>query len=176
MTPLEFIQVRAYAKLHGLFMGLLWIASFACFVEAQQEPGFSMLFDVTLFMIPVAGHYSVCFFRDKVLGGTISFRRAFLFLMMIFFYATLLLALSQWAYFQFLDNGTVFSSMISKVNDPQFAELIKAYGMTKDEVLSQLRSLSEVRPIDFAFSFMWLTIGISVVMSWMLALFAKRTM
>ena len=48
-------------------------------------------------------------FRDNVLEGVISFSRALLYSMLVYFYAALLMAAAQFVYFQFIDNGFMLS-------------------------------------------------------------------
>ena len=174
MTPHELIQLKAFARQYGLFMGLFWIASFACFI-CQTTPFITFLFDITIFLIPVVAAFFLRNYRDNILGGRISLLRGFVFLMMIFFYATLILAIGQWAYFEYLDNGRLITTITNRLNDPEFVTAIGKMGMKKEEMLTGIRSIGDVRPIDFAFSFMWMNIVVGAVISWVTALMMRRT-
>lgn len=156
-------------------MGLVWIAGFACFVGSFAEPFLSFVFNFIIILIPFLTASFARHYRDRVLDGTLSFRRAYGYSLFIFFYATLLLAIAQWAYLEFLDNGRLLGNMTRTVNSPEFAPVLEAYQMTKDEVLAQLTIFSETRPIDFAFTFMWMNILLGLVLSFVIALFTKRT-
>lgn len=171
----EYIQLKAYSRQYGAVMGLIWIASFACFVGSVKEPMMSFAFDLSIMMIPFFAYTFVRMYRDGVIGGVISFRRAFGFSMFIFFYATLILAFGQWAYFQYLDGGMLVGHTLKMISQPEFEEVFKANGISKEQLTTQLESLSEVRPIDFALAFMWMNIMAGMVISWFVALFAKRT-
>ena len=175
LTKPEYIQLKAYARLQGTIMGLLWIASFACFIGSISEPALSFFFNFTIIFIPFLAASFVRYYRDRVLGGTLSFRRAYSYSLLIFFYATLLLAIAQWAYFEFLDQGRMLGSMARTISTPEFAPVLEAYKIPKEEVLAQLDILSETRPIDFAFTFMWMNIFFGVILSWFIALFTKRS-
>ncbi|MCM1078010.1 MAG: DUF4199 domain-containing protein [Bacteroidales bacterium] len=175
MTRQEYIQLKAYARQQGTAMGLLWIASFACFVGSISEPYLSFFFNFTIILIPFLAASFVRYYRDRILGGILSFRRAYCYSLLLFFYATLLLAIVQWGYFEFLDNGRMLGSMVTTVNSPEFVPALEAYNVSKEEVLEQLNILSETRPIDFAFTFMWMNIFFGAVLSWFIALFTKRS-
>ncbi len=171
----EYIQLKAYARQYGAFMGLIWILSFACFVGSVKEPMLSFAFDFSIILIPFLAGFFVRQYRDGVVGGFISFRRAFGFSMFIFFYATLLLAIAQWAYFQYLDGGMIVGNMMKIISTPEYEEVFKANQIDKAQLQAQLQQLAESRPIDFALAFMWLNIFAGIVISWIVALFAKRS-
>lgn len=135
LTKPEYIQLKAYARLHGTIMGLLWIAGFACFVGSISEPVLSFFFNFTIIFIPFLAASFVRYYRDRVLGGMLSFRRAYCYSLLIFFYATLLLAIAQWAYFEFLDQGRMLGSMTRMISTPEFAPVLEAYKVSKEEVL-----------------------------------------
>ena len=174
LTRQEYIQLKAYARQHGAVMGLLWIASFACFIGSISEPYMPLLFNFTIILIPFLASFFVKYYRERVAGGILSFWRAYCYSLLIFFYATLLLAIAQWAYFEFLDHGRMLGSMVTTVNAPEFAPVLEAYKISREEMLEQLDILSETRPIDFVFTFMWMNIIIGLILSWFIALFTKR--
>lgn len=175
ITSQQFIQFKAFARQDGALMGALWVLSFGCFVLSQSQPYMSLLFDLTLVCIPYAAATQVSRYRDMVLDGTISFRRAFYYALLIFFYATLILAIGQWAYFEFIDKGRMVTGMMATINSDDFKPVLEAYKMTREEVSQQMQILTETRPIDFALTFMSVNIILSFVMAWIVALFTKRT-
>ena len=171
----EYIQLKAFARQYGAMMGLFWVLSFACFVGSTREPMLSFAFDFSIALVPFLAHFFVRQYRDGVIGGCISFRRAVGFSVFIFFYATLILAIAQWIYFQYLDGGMLVGHMMKIINTPEFEEALKANQLDKKQITDQLELLSETRPIDFALAFMWMNIFAGVVISWIVALFTKRT-
>ena len=38
MTTQEYIQLRAFARVDGTYVGILWIASFACYLGGLSSP------------------------------------------------------------------------------------------------------------------------------------------
>lgn len=171
----EYIQFKAYARQYGAMMGLVWVLSFACFVGGVKWPMLSFGFQISIMMIPFLASFFVRAYRDGVLNGLISFRRAFGFSLFIFFYAMLILAICQWAYFQYLDGGLIMGNMMKLVTTPEYEEMLKQMQIDKELMKQQIESLAEVRPIDFALSFMWMNTFAGVVISWLVALFTKRS-
>ena len=171
----EYIQLKAYAREYGAFMGLLWIASFACFLGSVVEPSLSFAFDFTIVLIPFMAHFFVKLYRDRIVNGVISFKRAFGFSIFIFLYATLILAIAQWAYFSYMDNGRLVATLITMVSSAEFKPVLEAYKVTEQEMKQNLELLAETRPIDFAMTFMGVNMFAGMIISWVVALFAKRT-
>ena len=86
MTPLEYKQLKAYARQDGFFLFLLWTASFASYVYGLTNQMMAMLAIVLAVMTPffVAGRLRK--FRDEGREGIISFRRSYAYTIFVFFY------------------------------------------------------------------------------------------
>ena len=51
-------------------------------------------------------------YRDKICGGSIQFSHAMLFTIFMYMFASLLVAVAHYAYFQFIDHGFIINSYI----------------------------------------------------------------
>lgn len=169
MIKLEnFIQLKAFARQDALMLSLLWTASFACVTLVNAGALGNLLALATPFFIA----WQLSRFRDRVLGGAISLRRAFAYGVYTFFYASLVFALVQFAYFRFLDNGA-FASLITesmRVLTPAYEQ----YGIPKAEIAQQISIVSMLTPIQWAFLFMMQNIFIGAVASLPIALVCMR--
>ena len=56
------------------------------------------------------GYYYVRMYRDKICGGSIQFSHAVLFTIFLYMFASLLVAVAHYIYFQFIDNGFIINS------------------------------------------------------------------
>lgn len=175
ITSEQVIQLKAFARQDGAIMGLLWIASFVCFAMSQTQPLLSFAFDISIVGIPYVAAAFARRYRDAVLGGCISFRRCFFYVQLIFLYATLILAIGQWAYFEFVDHGQLVGGMMKSINSPEFQPVLEAYRYSKEEVNKQMEMLTQTRPIDFALTFVWVNVIAGTILAWIIALFTKRT-
>ncbi len=146
-----FIQLKAFARIAGLKMTVLWIASFACFVAQFHEPGFSMLWLVSIVLIPFIMTRQTRSYRNQIDGG-LSFRRSWMFSVYTFFYASILFALAQYVYFAFVDHGFIISQYIQTLSDPASAALLANYGYTQGEIKMIVDQLLEIKPINIAFN------------------------
>ena len=176
-TGEEFRQLTAFARVDGALMGLMWIVSFACFVGEFSEP----MLGVASMAIGVAsiivGTVRLGKFRDNVLGGVITFGKAVLYSMLTYFYAATLMAVAQYVYFQFIDNGYLMNQYVSALSMPEYVSMLKdMYGMEAKELITVLQTtMADMRPIEVAFQFLTLNLILGIFVSLPVGLVTKRT-
>lgn len=174
-TREEIEQLKAYARIDGAVVGLLWALSFACFIGQFGEPmlGFGSLALGAVGVVVAAVRLRN--YRDGVLGGVISFRRAFFYSALTYFYASLIMALAQFGYFALIDNGFLFSRYSEIMNTPEFRQLLEmAYGMKPSDMAVVMDNLARLRPIDIALEFLTFDIILGVIISLPTAMVMKR--
>lgn len=149
MTSAERVQLDAFARVDGAMLSLLWIGSFACYILGLSNDGLGL----AAIMLAVASPFFVArrlrHFRDYAREGTISFLRGWAYVVMVFFYAGVLFALAQYAYFAYLDHGYLASVITRVAQTAEFNEMMKQYG-TQGTFQQMLVEFQHVRPIDFA--------------------------
>lgn len=94
----------------GTYMGIYWILKFVLFPLGFHIPFFSLLFVILTLSVPFVGYYYARIYRDKVCGGGIRFSHAMLFTAFMYMFASLLVAVAHYVYFQFIDHGFVVDS------------------------------------------------------------------
>ncbi len=149
MTPPEYIQLKAFARIDGALLSLLWTCSFACYIVGLTSQIASLLALVLIFVTPFFVFSRLKTFRDVARDGVISFMRSWAYVVFVFFYASILFSLIVFAYFAFLDHGYVVHILQETLERPEMVEVIKLNNM--EEMMNQMMSeLSMVRPIDIA--------------------------
>lgn len=116
--PGLFRQLNAFAMQGGLILGVWMIATFALETGSARSEGLSVLFLLGAVSVPVVGWQLVRRFRDGVCGGFISFARAYVFSLLVYFYAAVLLAAAVYVYFRFIDHGALVQSYIDYLGRP----------------------------------------------------------
>lgn len=173
MTPQEFIQLKAFARIDGALLSVLWIASFASYITGM---GNSLLMIIGM-AIAIGSLFFAAGrtrrFRDKALDGTISFGRAYSYTLLMFFYAAVLFALAQFVYFQFMDNGYVISRIIDTMNMEPNKQIIEAYGLT-DTVNESIELMAKTRPIDYSLNYLTTNIIIGIIAALPIAALTQR--
>ena len=161
MTAPEYIQLKAFARIDGARLFLLWTAAFALYIIGLTSPLYGI---AALFLIVTTPFFvgsRLRHFRDDSLEGSISFLRGWAYTIYVFFYGSLLFALAQWAYFTFMDQGYLLSTITKAINSPETTETLRQMGMT--EALSEsLATLGEMRPIDLSLNMLTTNILIGI--------------
>lgn len=162
--------MKAFARIDGALLGLIWVISFACFIGNFHNPMWGLAWFGLIFITPFFVGFRIDKFRRNVLDGAISFRRALGYSMFTFIYSSLILAIAQYIYFQFMDNGFVSGQYISLFSNPQYKALFKASGITGKEMSAALDMLTNFRPIDFAVQGLFSNIAVGFLLSLPIAL------
>ena len=164
----KFIQLKAFARQDALLLSLLWIVSFACIVIVPAGAIGNLIALATPFVV----RWRLCKFRDYALDGSISFRRAYAYGVYTFFYASLIFALAQFAYFQFLDHGA-FANTVAEAM-ALVAPIYKQSGMTQEQINESMNIVRVLTPIQWAFMFMMQNLLTGAIASLPIAVVCKR--
>lgn len=107
--------LQKYAMHFGTYMGVYWILKFILFPLAMHIPFLSILFIILTLAVPFIGYYYAKMYRNKICGGSIEFSHAVLFTMFMYMFASLLLAVAYYIYFQFIDHGATINAIIKEL-------------------------------------------------------------
>ncbi len=165
-TREEYEQLKAFARIDGALVGALWIVSFACFIGGFAVPTLGVVSIFTGIASVVFATMRLRRFRDSILDGAISFRRAFGYGCFTYFYASLLMAVAQFVYFQFIDGGYLITKYTAAMTDKNMTAMIQSvYGISPDDMKLALDTLAALRPIDVALRFLTTDIILGVAIS-----------
>lgn len=162
------VQLKAFARQDALLLALLWAASFACIMMLNA----GLIGNILALATPFLVGKRLAAFRTQALCGVISFRRAYAYSLYVFIYASLVFALVQYAYFQFLDNGA-FAELITTTMK-QVAPVYEQNGVSKEEIKSSMDLIAMITPVQWAFMFMMQNLAIGAIISLPIALIGKR--
>ncbi len=179
--PSAFRQTNAFAMNYALPFGALWIAGLMCFVHFLQLPVLQLVFMAIFVSTPVWGYVLLCRFRDRVCGGIISFTRGYLFSLLVYFYASLLLAAACYVWFQFFDHGAFIDGYLSMLDSPEVREAFKEQSVKQmtggtglDEMRGMLQQMQMASPVAYAANILDLNIFLGLVLSLPASLLAAR--
>ena len=174
MTTQEYIQLRAFARVDGTYVGILWIASFACYLGGLSSPMLGLVGGILAVASPFFAAKRLIKFRDNIRNGEISGRRSMLYYALMFFYASLHFALAQYLYFAFLDGGYLMREYTSMLSSPEMKQAMQAYGMTADQLMEGLTEFANTSPIMTALNIMTMNITIGLIFSLPVSLITRR--
>lgn len=164
INPEEYNQLKAFARVDGLWLAALWTGCFAAYVAGFSNPLLQTMSLLLMLSTPFFVASRLKKFRNDARQGIISFRRGFAYSLYVFFYGALLLALAQYVYFAFIDHGYVLSKFGEVVASEEGQQVIKAYGMA-DAVKQGMDDFASLRPIDFALNMFTMNLVVGTLLS-----------
>ena len=173
MTPAEYVQLKAFARVDGATLALLWTASFVCYVVGLASPTYTMIALVLMAVTPFFAGRRLRKFRDNDRNGVISLMRGWAFVILMFFYAAILLALVQYVYFAFIDKGYLMASFTQMLSSQESKSMLEQYGL-QQAVSESLQQMGEMRPIDYALNVLTVNISLGIVLGLPIAALMQR--
>jgi len=161
------VQLKAFARQDGFFVGLVWCASFAALAFMPQSILSLFLGFVSLWL---AGRF-LCRFRDSVLGGSISFLRAWLYSTFVFVYASLIFSVGLYVYFRFIDGGRFVALMRQSMNP----EVLQQYGLEMPLYTETINAMAMLTPIQWSMMFLLQNITAGFFLGLLLALIYRKS-
>lgn len=174
MNATLYSELRTYAAQKGAVVGGMWIASFACFIGGLSLPGLSFISMLTgVGSIFVTGLLVRRFRRQT---GDIGFGMACWMSMLMFMYASLLMAAAQFIYFRYLDNGFMADTYASLMQQPEVIKALQdmGYGENYKELFEQtIATWQTITPIELTFEFLVSNFFLGVFLSLPAALIGR---
>ncbi|MBQ9668813.1 MAG: DUF4199 domain-containing protein [Prevotella sp.] len=149
MTGIEYIQLKAFARIDGALLALVLVGCFVCYLLGMQAPLYGIGAMALAVSVPFLVGWRLKRFRDKGLDGQISFLRGLGYVVFVFFYGGLLFALAQYAYFAYLDGGYLANMLTEMMSQPENSEMLRQLGMTQ-QIDESLELMRQMRPIDLS--------------------------
>ena len=175
-------QSNAFAMFDGLKFGLYWCFGFLCTIKGLGNDALSTLGTLATFCAPILGCYIARRFEKQVRpDGAVGYGKGYLYSALLYFYATIILTIFAYIYFNWIDGGEFVSSYLVRHNSPEMQEALKISGMQEifDEYIKQggfkniEQMLRSITPIDIAASLFNTNIMLGLILALPTALFAK---
>lgn len=163
ITEKDILQFKAFARQDGALLALLWVCAFLLYIVGLSN---SMLALAALMLVcytPLFVGKRVGKYRDTVLDGVISYRRAYGYTVLMFYYGSILFAVVQYVYFAFLDQGFLLSRFTDMVSSDEGRQVLQRYGMV-ETMNESLRQMALTRPIDFALNMLIANVAAGLVL------------
>ncbi len=173
INPINIRQARAFARQDGLILATAWIISFICAMQAYRSSFLGLISSVLQIATPFIVGYTLKKFRDKILDGNISFRRAFFYSMETFFYASIILTIFQFAYLKWGDT-TGFMAQISEYSKIAAQMYRDTYHMSPAQVKQVMEAFTMMTPLAWASAFLMTELIGGLIISPIIALIMKR--
>ncbi|MBR0045794.1 MAG: DUF4199 domain-containing protein [Bacteroidaceae bacterium] len=150
------VTYRSYSMEYGTFVGLSWGALFLSYVEG-------IIYDNALLILLCFMLCGVAFVLPFVLafrlnrkvfliGENLSYLQGLIFSISMFMYACLLNGLIVYAYFQFMDDGSLFGRLNEMLTMPEMTSTYKSLGMGEQyaQMIDMMKDMSGLSALDKA--------------------------
>lgn len=155
MNATSYRQLRAYAAQYGAIIGLMWIVSFAFYIVGLTRPLLGNIALLVGILSVVAAGFLIRKFRHEV--SPLRFAQSWWMGILIYMYAALLMAVAQFVYFRYIDNGLMVSTYSTVMQQPEAIAMMQSMlpgedvSQTTTEIVELLQSIT---PIQFTFEFL----------------------
>ena len=170
MTVPEYIQLKAYARQDGFFLALFWIVCFISYIIGLTNQLVGMLSMLMVVASPFFVATRLKKFRDEGREGVISFGRSYAYTIFVFFYGAVLLAVAQYLYFAYMDNGYLVNSLARMMSTDEAKMMLEQYG-AQSLVLAEMAA---TRPIDYALNILTINISLGFILGVPIGLIMQR--
>lgn len=171
MNNEEKIQLRAFAMMDGLYLGIMWTVSFGLYVIglAGSFLGTFSLFTAVYSLFFAAKRMRL--FRDNVRQAYMPYGMTFLYMLLMFGTGCMVCAIMQYLYFALLDNGFMVDKYTEAMSTAEAKTAMAQYGLNPKDVDDALAMLSTVDPLSLTLSILNINIIISLIACTVISLF-----
>ena len=166
----NYAQLRAWSRYDGIYLAIIWIASFAALALMPYINWMSMVSLALAVSTPFFVGYKIKRFHKGVLKGSLTFSMALIYALRMFFIAAFFFAIAQWAYLTYLDGGRLMGYFTMVLSAPENAEIMRKAGLS---VTDYTRAIQAVSPLEMASSYFIQNCLIGSMMSIVIAFFIK---
>jgi len=165
--------LNQYAMLLGTYLGVFWIAKFCLIPSGMTNAFLMMLFIGLTLCVPFMAHYYTRLYRDRIVGGYITFAHAWLFYASMFIYASLLTAVAHYIYLAYMDNGHIIGTYNEMLNQLKAEQIPGTEGYIS-QMREGLELLAGMKPIDLVMQQMSNNIFMGLFMGIITAMIIRR--
>jgi hypothetical protein len=169
--------MQQYAMLFGTYLGAFLIVAFLMLLSGMHFPFGLFLFVGFTLVSPFLAYFLTRLYRDRVCDGQLSFGQGWLFVVMMYMFAALLVAAAYYIYFRYIDGGAMMQFMEGQLElmrntyteetMPGITNLLAQYRTMLDEVAA-------LRPVDIAIGQLSSNFFFGVLLGIPIAWIAKR--
>lgn len=165
--------LQEHAMRYGTLMGIFWIIKFAFLPIGFRIPLLQLLFIIMTIYVPFLGFKFVRKFRERNCDGEISFGRAFLFCIFMYFFASMLAAAGHYIYFQFIDNGFIANTYLSQLENLK-STVTGDLETSVDQIISNIEVIASLTPFQLTMQLIFQNIFYGTLLALPTALLAMK--
>ncbi|MFA6581314.1 MAG: DUF4199 domain-containing protein [Paludibacter sp.] len=149
----------------GLIMGVIFSVNFL--LSVSRITALMLITYVIAIFIVITMYRMAVRFRDTECEGSITYGRAFLYILSTFFYAALISTVVKYIYFQFI-NPSYLETMFQESMKLMEKLKLPMTSVSADQMESMLK------PVNYSFIYIWMNIIFGGLVGLMMAGFIKK--
>ena len=175
-------QTNAFAMMDGLMFGLYWCFGFLCTVKGVGNSALASLGVMVIITAPVLGCYLAHRFEKQVRDDEpVSYGKAYLYSVLLYLYAAIILSVAAFIYFRWIDDGSFVTAFMAAYNAPDMQPALQQSGMqdffnmaVKQSGFSSLEEmLRSIGPADIAASLFNANFFLGLLLALITAIFGR---
>lgn len=153
------------SMIYGLFMGILFAANF--FISLPQGIIFRFLSFLIIILIVYAMYRFSVKYRDNECGGYISYGKSFSFILLTFFFASIISSIFKFFYFQFI-NPDYLTNLLQ-----ESLKIIDSMQLpVNEEFYDQMEKM--MKPITYSLQSIWVDVFLGIILGLIMSAFIKK--
>ena len=165
--------LQEYAMRFGTMMGIFWIIKFSFLPMGFRIPLLQFLFILMTLFVPILGYIYIRKYRERYCNGELSFLRALVFSLYMYFFASLLTAAAHYIYFRFIDNGYLMGTYMEQMENLK-STLTGDFEASIDQLIQNLETIASMSALQLTMQLIFQNIFYGTLLSLPTALLAMR--
>ena len=151
--------LQEYAMRFGTMMGIFWIIKFSFLPMGFRIPLLQFLFILMTLFVPILGYIYIRKYRERYCNGELSFLRALVF--------------SIYIYFRFIDNGYLMGTYMEQMENLK-STLTGDFEASIDQLIQNLETIASMSALQLTMQLIFQNIFYGTLLSLPTALLAMR--
>lgn len=165
--------LQEYAMRYGTAMGIFWACKFVLFPLGMNTPLLLIFFFILTLSVPILGYLFVRKYRDQQCEGILNFSKAYIFIVFMYMFASLFVAVIHYLYFRYFDNGLIVNTYQGMID-----QMITIATGDMKESLEQFRTaldiISSLSPLEITLQLLTQNVFYCTLLAIPTALLAMR--
>ncbi|MBR5470001.1 MAG: DUF4199 domain-containing protein [Paludibacteraceae bacterium] len=154
-----------HAMYYGLLLGVVFVLNF--FLSQATNIWLKFIQMLYTFSIPFVVFCFAKKCREDVCGGTMSYGQSFLYVVQLFFYASIISSAFKYVYFRFLN-----PDFLKKLFNQTMQLMEQMSVPITDEMIAVTKQM--LTPMGMAMQYIWINVMVGIVVSIVLAFFIRK--
>lgn len=151
--------LRQYSIEYGFFIGISWFLLFYNYVQTIEQG--SVIHTLGVLLMIVVSLILPLFLgvrinrKTTMAGFTMSYRQAFSFSLLMFFFASVLHTAGVYAFLEFVDKGDLFSTLSSMLSMPEIKSTYESLGLSTEyaQAIDTMKEVEKAGTANLAINF-----------------------